>query len=130
MPSCCRTARRHGAPGFASSTRLGQHPQGSRAPFQYSATATCVPEFGHQTLRFFVSGAAVLEANQTIGSIAGSTINLTSRLHRRRLGLRRQPLLEGGHRRRERFTVTDLWGTAVTPTGTTVARVCDRHALQ
>ena len=93
-------------------------------PFQYSATVTCVLEFGHQTLRFFVSGAAVLEANQTIGSIVGSTINLTSHGYTAGdwvyVGSR---FLKVATAAANSFTVTDLWGAAVTPTGTTVARV-------
>lgn len=93
-------------------------------PFQYSATATCILEFGHQTLRFYVNGAAVLEANQTIGSIVGNTINLVGHGYSAGdwvyVGSR---FLKVSSAAANSFTVTDLWGAAVTPTGTTVARV-------
>src|SRR6478736_6240680 len=47
-------------------------------PFQFNATQTAVLEFGHQYVRFHIDGATLLEDAKTIGSIVGSTVNLTA----------------------------------------------------
>lgn len=93
-------------------------------PFQFNSTQTVVLEFGHQYIRFHINGQTLLEANQTIGSIVGNTINLVGH------GYSAGDWVYVGSRFLKvvtavanSFTVTDLWGTAVTPTGTTVARV-------
>lgn len=94
-------------------------------PFQFSADQSAILEFGAGYIRFWVEGEAVLEANKTVGSIAGSTVNTTTN-HGYTTG---DDVFMGGRFLRvtvvdaDTFTVADLWGNAVTPTGSTVARV-------
>lgn len=93
-------------------------------PFQFNSTQTVVLEFGHLYIRFHINGQTLLEANQTIGSIAGNTINLVGHGYGAGdwvyVGSR---FLKVATAAANSFTVADLWGAAVTPTGTTVARV-------
>lgn len=93
-------------------------------PFNFSATQTVLLEFGHQYIRFHVNGATVLESTVAIASIAGSTVNTTG-AHGYSTG---DWVYIGGRYVKatvvdaDTFTTTDLWGTAVTCTGTTAAR--------
>ena len=112
-------------PGFAFANEAKDSTRRVRIlPFQFNSTQTVVLEFGHQYIRFHINGQTLLEANQTIGSIVGNTINLVAH------GYSAGEWVYAGSRFlkvatavADSFTVTDLWGTAVTPTGTTVARV-------
>lgn len=93
-------------------------------PFNFSATQTVLLEFGHQYIRFHVNGATVLESTVAIASIAGSTVNTTG-AHGYSTG---DWVYIGGRYVKatvadaDTFTTTDLWGAAVTCTGTTAAR--------
>lgn len=92
--------------------------------FAFSATQTMVLEFGNLYLRFHTNGQTLLEANQTIGSIAGSTVNLTAHGY-----LAGDWVYIGGRyyivatAATNSFTVNTLAGVAGAPSGTTVARV-------
>lgn len=93
-------------------------------PFAYSANQTMVLEFGHLYLRFHTNGQTLLEANQAIGSIAASTVNLVA--HGYSVGnwvyiTNRYYIV--GTAAANSFTVTNLDGTPGTPSGTQVARV-------
>ena len=94
-------------------------------PFSFSADQTVVLEFGPQYVRFHVAGATLLEANKTITSIVGNTLNITAHGYSagdwlfvggRFLIVATVPTVDS-------VTVTGLRGEAVTPTGTTAARV-------
>jgi len=93
-------------------------------PFQFSAAQTAVLEFGHHYVRFIIDGATLLEANQTVTSIAGSTVNVTAHGYSAGdwvyIGSR---FLKVNTTLVNSFTVVDLWGAAATPAGATVARV-------
>jgi hypothetical protein len=96
-------------------------------PFAFSATQTVVLEFGDQYVRFFVNGAALLEANVTITSIVGNLVT-TSAPHGYSTG---DWVFIGGRFFKitstgaSTFTTTDLWDVAANPTAsaTTTARV-------
>lgn len=94
-------------------------------PFSYSADQTVVLEFGDQTIRFIVNGAALLEANIAISSIVGSTVT-TSGAHSYSSG---QDVFIGNRFHRitvtgaTTFTTADRWGAATTASGANVARV-------
>lgn len=93
-------------------------------PFSFSATQTAVLEFGHNYLRFHIDGATLLEPTVAISSIASNTVNTTAP-H----GYTTEDWVFIGARwyivtvvDADTFTVTDLWGAAVTPVGATAAR--------
>jgi len=94
-------------------------------PFAYSADQTVVLEFGHLTLRFFVNGAAVLNATVAISTIVGSTVT-TGAAHGYSTG---QDVFIGNRFHRitvtgaNTFTTADRWGAATTASGATVASV-------
>lgn len=92
--------------------------------FAFSASQTMVLEFGNLYLRFHTNGQTLLEANQTIGSIAGNTVNLTAHGYVAGdwvyIGTRYFKVATAAA---NSFTVTNLDGTTGAPSGTTVARV-------
>lgn len=93
-------------------------------PFAFSAAQTVVLEFGHQYVRFHVGGQTLLEANKTVASIAGNVVRVVA--HGYSAGdwvYMGRYLQVGGVVDVDHFTVLDLWGLIVTPTGATVARV-------
>ena len=93
-------------------------------PFSFSATQTAVLEFGHQYIRVHIDGGTLLETAKTIGSIAGSTVTLNAHGYSVGdwvfIGTR---YLKISSTTTNTFTTTDLWGTAVTASGATAARV-------
>ena len=95
------------------------------AAFQFSADQSAVLEFGHLYIRFHIGGATLLEPTVAIGLIAGSTVNTTG-AH----GYASGDWVFIGNRflkvtvvDADTFTTTDLWGSAVTASGSTAARV-------
>ena len=94
-------------------------------PFAFSASQTAVLEFGHQYIRFHIGGGTLLESSKAISSIAGSTVNTTAS-HGYSTGdwvYIGSRYLKATVVDADTFTVADLWGAAVTPTGATCARV-------
>lgn len=93
-------------------------------PFAYSATQTVVLEFGQNIVRFHVNGSTLLEANQPIVSIAGSTVTVTAHGYNTfddvYIGNRFHRILVTGT---DTFTTSDKWGNPTVASGTTVARV-------
>ncbi len=96
-------------------------------PFEFSVDQTAALVFGHQTLRFCVEGETLLEANQTVSGVVGSTVTMSAP-HSWTTG---DDVFIGGLFARitvtgaTQFTVADRWGVAITFTGTptTAARV-------
>ena len=92
--------------------------------FAYSASQTMVLEFSNLKLRFHTNGQTLLEANQTIGSIAGNTVNLVAHNYVAGdwvyIGTRYYIVATAAA---NSFTVTTLAGATGAPSGTTVARV-------
>lgn len=92
--------------------------------FSYSASQTIVLEFGHLYLRFHTNGQTLLEANLTVTSIVGATVNVTA--HGYLVG---DWVYIGGRyyvvatAATNSFTVTTLTGAAGAPAGATSARV-------
>jgi hypothetical protein len=93
-------------------------------PFAYSAEQTVILEFGDQYVRFLVEGEALLEANQAIVSIVGSTVTVTGHGWATGddvfIGTRFHRITVTGA---DTFTTADLWGNATTAAGATAARV-------
>ena len=93
-------------------------------PFAFSADQTVILEFGHLYVRFHVGGETLLEADQAIVSIAGSTVTVTA--HGYSSG---DDVFIGNRFHRitvtsaDTFTTSDLWGAATIASGTTAARV-------
>lgn len=92
-------------------------------PFSFSADQTVVLEFGHQYVRFHIAGATLLEAPKAC--VAGAVV--TCAAHGYAVG---DWVYMGGRfyivattPTGGTFTVTDLFGAAAVPAGTTVARV-------
>lgn len=91
--------------------------------FSYSTTQTYALEFGDQYIRFHTNAGTLLEANKTVTSISGATVNVTS--HGYTAG---KSVFLGGRYyvvdtvvNANSFTVKNLDGSAATPTGSTVA---------
>lgn len=93
-------------------------------PFAFNADQTVVLEFGHQYIRFFINGEALLETPQPIVSIVAGVVNVNahgwstgdwvfigSRFHR---------IVVSGT---DTFTTTDTWGNPTVASGATAARV-------
>lgn len=93
-------------------------------PFAFSATQTVVLEFGHTIIRFHINGSTLLEANQAIVSIVGSTVTVTGHGYNTGddvfIGNRFHRITVTGA---DTFTTADRWGTATTASGATAARV-------
>jgi hypothetical protein len=94
-------------------------------PFVYSSSQAVVIELGHLYARFHTSSGSVLDTAKTITSIVGNTVNITS--HGYAVG---EMLFIGTRYFRvatvvnaNSITVSDLYGVAATPSGTTAARV-------
>lgn len=113
-------------PGFAFVNQVKDSSRRVRLiEFSFSADETMVLEFGHLYIRFHTNGGTVLETAKAIGSIAGTTVNLAT--HGYTAG---NWVFIGGRffivatvPDVNSFTVTDLFGAAVTPVGATAARV-------
>lgn len=113
-------------PGFAFVNRVKDSTRRVRLiPFSFSAQETVILEFGHLYVRFHTNGGTILEGAKAVTSIAGSTVTITA--HGYSVG---QWVQMGGRFLRvasvidtNSFTVTDLFGVAVTPTGSTAERV-------
>lgn len=91
-------------------------------PFAFSATETVVLEFGHLYIRFHINGQTLLEANKTITSVAGNTVNSTA--HGYSVGdwvfiLNR--FFKVATAAANSFTTNDLWGVAANPTASATA---------
>lgn len=112
-------------PGFQFVNRAKDSSHAVRViPFAFSATQTVVLEFGHQYIRFHINGATLLESNLAVTAIAGSQVTATA--HGYSVGdwvYMGRFLVVASVVDANNFTVTDLWGATVTPTGATVARV-------
>jgi hypothetical protein len=114
-------------PGFAYVNMAGDSSKRVRLiPFSFSADQTMVLEFGEQYIRFHTNGGTLLEATVAISSIASSTVNTTG-AHGYSAGdwvfigtrfFKVATIVDA-----DTFTVTDLFGVAATPVGTTSARV-------
>ena len=93
-------------------------------PFVYSADQSVVLEFGGAYIRFYVNGAAVLEASKAIVSIVGSTVTVTTHGYSTGddvyIGTRFHRITVTGA---NTFTTADLWGNATTASGALCARV-------
>lgn len=94
-------------------------------PFSFSADQTAVLEFGHQYVRFHIDGGTLLETAKAIAIIVDDVVQING--HGFSVGdwlyigsrfLRVATVPEANL-----FTVEDLLGNPVTPTGTTAARV-------
>lgn len=113
-------------PGFAFVNQVKDSSRRVRlVEFSFSAAETMVLELGHLYIRFHTNGGTVLETAKAIGSIAGTTVNLAT--HGYAAG---NWVFIGGRffivatvPDVNSFTVTDLFGAAVTPVGATAARV-------
>ena len=93
-------------------------------PFSFSADQTAVLEFGHQYIRVFVDGGALLEDNKTVESISGSTVTVTA--HGYDAGdwvYIGQKFFRIATAATNSFTVVELGGGGATPSGPLVARV-------
>lgn len=113
-------------PGFRFVGEVADSARKTRLiPFAYSADQTVVLEFGHQVLRFFINGAALLNSTVAISSIVGSTVTTTgahgySTGQDVYIGNRFHHITVTGA---STFTTADRWGAATTASGTTVASV-------
>ena len=93
-------------------------------PFVYSADQAVVIEFGDQTIRFHTSSGSILEASQSITSIAGSTVNKNA--HGYSVGdwiWITNRFYKVGTSAANSFTTTGLDGASAGATGTTMARL-------
>jgi hypothetical protein len=93
-------------------------------PFAFNASQTLVLEFGNLYVRFHTNGQTLLESSQTIGSIAGSTVNLTAHGYVAGdwvyIGTRFYVVATSAA---NSFTVNTLAGAAGAPSGLSAARV-------
>lgn len=65
-------------PGFAFVNQVKDSSRRVRlVEFSFSAAETMVLELGHLYIRFHTNGGTVLETAKAIGSIAGTTVNLS-----------------------------------------------------
>lgn len=91
--------------------------------FAFSADQTAVLEFGHQYIRFHINGGTLLETAKAV-TIAGGTVTCNAHGYLVGdwvyLGTR---FLKVASVTTNTFTVTDLAGDSVNPTGATAARV-------
>jgi hypothetical protein len=113
-------------PGFAFVNECKDSSRQVRLiPFSFSADETAVLEVGHQYLRFHTNGGTILESTKAVTGIAGSTVTVAA--HGYSAGdwvyiggrfLKVASVVDASN-----FIVSDLGNVAVTPTGSTVARV-------
>lgn len=114
-------------PGFAYVNMVADSSKAVRLiPFSFSADETMVLEFGDQYIRFHTGGGTLIEPTVAIASIASSTVNTTG-AHGYSAGdwvfigsryFKVATIVDA-----DTFTVTDLFGVAATPSGSTAARV-------
>lgn len=113
-------------PGFGFVNEVRDSTRKTRLiPFAFNATQTVALEFGHQTLRFIIGGAALLENAVAITSIVGNLVTTTaphgySTGDDVYIGTRFVRVAVTGA---STFTCADRWGAPVTPAGTTAQRV-------